>query len=130
MRGISILHPIDFGIFPGTISFACGMTIEEIKAEYKKQGCDNWTLAIKGITLDKHCAGIACQRVSKGIHYYFLILPKPFHFTDDEMVTLAHECLHLVQFRLNGILDRDREFECEAYLHSHLMTQILKALRS
>lgn len=105
------------------------MTIDEIKAIYKEQGCINWYSGLRGVTIGKHCAGMALYRVIKSEHLYYLIMPNPFAFTDHEMITLAHECLHLVQYRLDGILDRDREFECEAYLHSHLMSQILEQLR-
>ena len=124
-----MLTPINFGIFPGIISFTCGYTIKQIKKIYNGQGCKDWTAALKDVELVDSCLGMAMHRIHKGSNYWYCILRDPFTFTDQEMVTLSHEVLHLVQFRLNGVLDRDREFECEAYLHTHIMTQILDQLR-
>ena len=42
------------------------------------------------------------------------------------IVTLAHEVLHLCQEYLPIFLDRDEEHEAEAYFHTHLMTKIIK----
>lgn len=123
------MHPINFGIFEGNISFSCGMSMADLKEAYIAQGCHNWAGGLRGITLEGGCQGVAVERKYKGEYLYYLILAKPFTFTDEEIITLAHECLHLVQFRLKYTLDRDREYECEAYLHSYLMKQILKALR-
>lgn len=128
-KGLYIIHGIDFGIFDGTVSFACGYSIKEMQAFYLKEGCKDWAGGLRGVTLLPNCRGMAMYRVVKGVHLWYLIMREPFGFTDDEYCTLAHECLHLVQFRLKDTLDRDREFECEAYLHTHLMKQCLKALR-
>ena len=58
-----------------------------------------------------------------------IIFIKIFDFSDWSMCTLAHECLHITQFMLPEILDRNREYECEAYLHTHIMEQALNKLR-
>jgi hypothetical protein len=42
------------------------------------------------------------------------------------IVTLAHEVLHLCQEYLPIFLDRDEEHEAEAYFHTHIMTSIIK----
>ena len=42
------------------------------------------------------------------------------------IVTLAHEVLHLCQEYLPKFLDRDEEHEAEAYFHTHIMTSIIK----
>jgi hypothetical protein len=41
------------------------------------------------------------------------------------MITLAHELLHLCQEFLPMFLDRDVEHEAEAYFHTNLMTKII-----
>lgn len=128
-NGVTMFTTIDFGIFQGKICFSCGFTEKELRAHFIKQGCKDWASCLRSIELGENCLGIACKRMYKNMEFYFLILRDPFRFTDQEYCTLAHECLHLVQFRLMDILDRDAETECEAYLHTHLMTQILKHLR-
>jgi len=54
-----------------------------------------------------------------------LMLVSPdFDFSNTEdMITLAHECLHLCQRMLPIYLDRDQEHEAEAYFHSYLMRE-------
>jgi hypothetical protein len=128
-KPLHIIHPIDFGIFGGRVSFACGYSIKQLHAFYKKEDCNDWAGGLRGVYMPDSCRGIAMQRKYKGKWLWYLILKDPFGFTDEEFITLAHECIHLVQFRLKDVLDRDREYECEAYLHSHLMSQCLKALR-
>lgn len=81
------------------------------------------------------CGYLACKRIIKNVKtgetktLFYIFIKGEFKFTDYEMVKLAHECLHICQFSLPDILDRDKENEAEAYLHSHLMHQILKLLR-
>lgn len=60
---------------------------------------------------------------------HFILIFDDFKFTDDEMCKLAHEVLHICQFYLPDVLNRDKEIEAEAYLHTHLMSQCLKLLR-
>lgn len=134
-KGISLFTTIDFGTFDGKILFSCGFQIKELIAELSKQDCGEWN---KGLKIDsKMFHKGACAYASKYNFnvdgekrtYYYLIIKDPFNFTDQEYTTLAHECLHLVQFRLIDILNRDNELECEAYLHSYLMNKCLSHLR-
>lgn len=60
---------------------------------------------------------------------FYIYIGEEFKFTDYEYCKLAHEVLHICQFLLPDFLDRNREFESEAYLHTHLMEQCLKAIR-
>jgi len=46
----------------------------------------------------------------------------------EDMITLAHECLHLCQRILPIYLDRDQEHEAEAYFHGYLMRECLKII--
>lgn len=128
-KGLYIIHGINFGIFAGLIAFTCGYTLKELKSHYKKNDGKIWLEGLKQLEFPNTCRGMAVEVKVKGTYLYYLIIRDPFTFTDDEYCTLAHECIHLVQFRLKDVLDRDREFECEAYLHTHLMSQCLKALR-
>lgn len=128
-KGISMFTTVNFGQFQGKIVFSCGFTVKELIKHFKKQDCHDWASGLKSIDLGNHTLGIACKRTYKKTQLFYLILRDPFKFTDQEYCTLAHEVLHLVQFRLIDILDRDQETECEAYLHTHIMQQILSALR-
>jgi len=60
---------------------------------------------------------------------FYIILTEEFDFSDYAYCKLAHEVLHICQFILPDILNRDREYECEAYLHTHIMMQCLNQIR-
>lgn len=62
-------------------------------------------------------------------HYYIIRIPKEFTFSDLDYVTLAHEVLHITQYFLTDVLDRDVENEAEAYFHSYLMEYCLNVIR-
>ncbi len=61
---------------------------------------------------------------------FYLVIKNKFRFDDFDYCSLAHEVVHLCQFILPDILDRDREIEAEAYFHSYLMTKVLDAIRA
>lgn len=136
---------LNMGCYPGCVLFAKGYTADEFYAQlaelYKKKkwgyelGVPLYLKAIEGdeATL-KNGTYFALQRVlehpkhGKKITHYILIFGD-FKFTDEEMCKLAHECLHICQFYLPDLMDRNKEIEAEAYLHTHLMRQCLKLLR-
>lgn len=129
------LHTLDAGIFPYKILLSSGFTYDEIIKELKKQKCDMWALGLRD---DKGLIGsgknFALHRtITHPKHgestFFYIIFAEPFKFSDWSMCKLAHECLHICQFMLPLMLDRSKEFECEAYLHTHIMEQALKKLR-
>lgn len=125
------IHGLNTGIFPAKVLFSTGFTYDDIIKELKKQKSNEWVEALKN---DKSFIdsgkNFALKRESKdGRLYFFIIFIDTFQFTDYWYCKLAHEILHICQFLLPDLLDRDREYECEAYLHTHLMEQALKALR-
>lgn len=123
-----ITTSLDFGIFPGWCSFSCGFTYGELVKTLKSDG---WADAIKyDRKLIEESEWLACSREHGGRTYYYIILRDRFDFSDLSYCKLAHEILHIVAFHLPNILDRNREFEAEAYLHTHLMKQCLSALRT
>lgn len=136
---------LDMGTFPGTVLFSAGFTTEEFYAHIEKNyktgrwakqdGSEIWLDGIRGekakFATNNYWA--AYRRLEHPKHgkkncFYILIFDE-FKFTDEEMIKLAHECLHICQFYLPDVLNRDQEIEAEAYLHSHLMRQCLKELR-
>lgn len=129
---------IDTGIFPATVLFVCGYNhdgIMKMMTSYKKN--DPWREGIrheKTLIDNKDYWGHGMRRTIETIKtgkktQVFYIIIREFNFKDEEYIRLAHEILHICQFFLPDVLERDREFECEAYLHSHLMRQCLEALR-
>jgi hypothetical protein len=129
------LHTLNAGIFPFKIMLSSGFTYDEIIKELKKQKCDQW---LSGLKEDKQLIdggkNFALKRTVIHKRYgeatlYYIIFINIFDFSDWSMCALAHEVLHITQFMLPDILDRDREYECEAYLHTHIMEQVLMKLR-
>lgn len=129
------MHTLDAGIFPFKILLTSGFTYDEIIKELKKQKCDQWALGLRDdkefiqsgknfgmkrtITHPKHGEST----------FFYIIFTDIFNFSDYSMCKLAHEVLHICQFMLPMMLDRNREYECEAYLHTHIMEQALQKLR-
>lgn len=128
---------LNTGIFPATVSFCNGLKYDEILKYYEKIGAYDWKAGIEG---EKHLIDsakglglyrlIENPRTGETKHLYYIILSKPFDFSDYDYVVLAHEIVHICQYVSEGIFDRNKEREAEAYLHSHLMKQCLEALRT
>lgn len=129
------MHTLDAGIFPFKVLLSSGYLYDEIIKELKKQKCHQWALGLRDdkafIEGGKNFAikrTVAHKKHGEATFFY-IIFTESFDFTDWSMCKLAHEVLHICQFMLPLMLDRDREYECEAYLHSHIMEQALKKLR-
>jgi hypothetical protein len=124
------LQFLDTGIFPCAVCFSVGLSHEEIMQHFKKVKAKDWSEVFKDEgELVKSTQYLSMKRILKGKTYFAIVITRRFNFSDWDMVMLAHEILHTCQFMLPELLDRNREYECEAYLHSHLMTQALKHLR-
>lgn len=121
---------LDNGQFHGSICFCYGLTQKEIVAKLKKEGQKNWAGALELQELNIEGSGrFALRRRYEEKLYFFIILVEQFKFTDYEYCMLAHEITHICQFMLPDYLDRDREIECEAYFHTHVMRQCLEKIR-
>jgi hypothetical protein len=129
------IHTLNAGIFPFKIMLSAGFTYDEIMKELKRQKCDQWLAGLKEEkAMIDSASNFAIKRVVSNKKHgdqtlFYIIFIKPFDFSDWAMCTLAHEVLHICQFMLPLMLDRDREYECEAYLHTHIMEQVLHKLR-
>lgn len=131
-----IIHWLDTGIFPATVMFACGFEYEEIISNLKKKKAKVW---IEGLVDQKefiersnYCyviTTLTSKKTGKETILFYIIIKEVFKFTDFEYCKLAHEVLHICQYLLPDILNRNKEHEAEAYLHTHLMSSILKELR-
>lgn len=137
-KTIKVLDWLNTGIFPASILFSSGFSFKELCEELKAQNAVDWLEGISGDEekfTNANVAGFAAQRVlrrkdGKTKSFLYLIFPREFNFTDREYCILAHEILHICQFYLPDLLDRDSETEAEAYLHTHIMEQCLTVLRN
>lgn len=130
-KELMYMSTLDMGIYPGRVLFTCGYKISEILDQLKEERCADWYNGIEHSDLkDDQWYGL--KRVidyGEGpITLYYIIIPS-FKGTNDDYCKLAHEVLHICQFHLPDILDRNREWESEAYLHTHLMKQCLDVLK-
>lgn len=133
---VKVLSWLDTGIFPATIMFSCGFKYDEIVKLLKQKKAHDW---FSGIADEKGFIDsgnyFAFKRIIENTKtgqrktMFYIIITDQFKFTDTEYCKLAHEALHICQFFLPDCLDRDKEHECEAYLHTHIMSQCLSVLR-
>lgn len=135
-KKIRVISWIDTAIFPGTIMFTCGYEYDEIfKILKNKKDAKGWLECIKDdkeLIDNNGCLALKRSRINKRgkeITDYYIIIKKVFTFTDFEYCCLAHEVLHICQFLLPDLLNRDKEHECEAYFHTYIMHECLKILR-
>jgi len=130
-----VLGILNMGIFPTDILFCNGFAYEEIVKELEAQKCNEWVFGIKMHEQLLTNGGDWCALRSsinehgRDVLYFYIILKTPFRFEDEDYCKLAHEVLHICQFFLPLVLKRDNEYECEAYLHTHIMRQCLKLMR-
>lgn len=136
MKSKKIIDWVDTGIFPATIMLASGMSYDEIIKNLKQDNRYEWASGLKD---DKSLIDSgSCLALKRTVEnsltkeqkiLFYIIIKGNFAFTDYDYCMLAHEVLHICQFLLVDILDRNREYECEAYLHSHIMMQCLDKIR-
>ena len=125
---------IDSGIFPATIMFIVGYSYKEVLCHLKKTKAEEWHCGIQGHEKLFNGKSFAIRTdiinaKGKEKTLFYIGFNDLFKFTDFDYIALAHECLHICQYFLPDALDRNKEHEAEAYLHSHLMKQCLEILR-
>jgi hypothetical protein len=133
---VKVLKWIKMGMYPASICFSCGFSYDEIVIILKKKKAIGWATAIsEDRYLINNGTAFALRRIlenkktGKSITYFYIILKDSFDFSDRSYCKLAHEVLHICQFFLPDVLDRNREFESEAYLHTFIMEECLLCLR-
>jgi len=135
-KSIKILHWLDTGIFPATILFSYQFSYDEVIRLLKKKQASDWLAGISGdkirltnsnyIALHRELENTTTHETRK---LFYIFIKEEFKYTDYEYCNLAHEVVHMCQYILPAILDRDKEHEAEAYLHTHIMSQLLEVLR-
>jgi hypothetical protein len=131
-KPVKIITSLNFGCYPGYVLFTAGFSFDEIRMDLKKKKSYDWLKAIENEEF-KDAAARAFKRVvfrkDETRTCFFVMIKKPFAFTDQDYIILAHEMLHICQFYTPDVFDRNREIEAEAYIHSHLMEQALSQMR-
>lgn len=130
------IQNLDTGIFPANIAFIYNHTHEDVRKHFCKLKAWDWFAGLTGDEgLFKKTQCFACKRVLEDStgrkptkNLFYIVINRPFKKTNEDYIILAHEVTHICQFILPSILERDREIEAEAYLHSHIMRQILNII--
>jgi len=132
---------INHGCYPGYTLFSVGFPYEDLlkilkTKKYSQEGVNFW---YEGLAHESELFStgkwFALKRVienkSKGLekNLTYIIITEKFNYSDYDYCKLAHECMHIEQFFMQDILDRDKETEACAYFHTHLMEQCLKIIR-
>lgn len=131
-KKVKIFQFIRGGSFPFDILFTVNMKPIEIREKLKAECGEDWIQAFD-CTDDFFDGswGVAMERSVDGYYHYFLSLHKGFKFSSPyDYCKLAHEVLHLCQFALPKFINRDLEFEAEAYTHTHIMDMCLDIMKS
>lgn len=121
---------LDFGSYPGNLLFIYNTDYKNIArwASALDNSKDNWLEAVVscGEELNKPLITISIDTDQK---YFIMKFGREFKFKAQDYIDLAHEVFHVVQFYTTDI-SQNREIEAEAYLHSHIMTQCINAIRT
>jgi len=137
-KSVKTIQFLNTGIFSATILFSCGYTYDELSKFLKRRKAEDWHLGISDasdIQLIKNSFAVGMERricnnkTGDEKILYYLYIRDSFTFTDYEYCVLAHEIIHILQFMLPRLLDRNIEIEAEAYTHTHIMKQCLEHLR-
>lgn len=113
---------INFGIFPGECFVCIGATVKQIaETEPDKK----WKQYFEFLVEDGMTTNFCNESAVDGLTYYSLFIEEK---KDDAwFAKLAHELLHLCQFICKThVLNMIEEKESVAYLHTHLMNQVLQ----
>ncbi len=132
-----VLEWIPMGMFPGFLMLNYQFTHKELlKILEKKEDAETWYVAVED---EEHrvnniwCAmhrELENSETTETTNCFTLNIPETFDFNNHyHYCMLAHEVLHICQFYLPDVLDRNKEHEAEAYFHTYLMDSILKLIK-
>lgn len=132
-----LIQPINFGCYPGTCMFILGFTLQHTLWRMKRQRADSdWIRCIESMINNTDLSeksywsheAILVNTDGAKKHFFFIYM-KDWEDNNWYHCALAHEALHIIQYYLPDILDRNTEHEAEAYLHTHLMRQMLSHIQ-
>lgn len=116
-----IINTINFGILPGYALVSIGGTTKEVLEKEKDK---QWKFYLQTL-VDSGLEINFCNRTEiDGVTYFSLFIENKKN--ENWYSVLAHELLHMCQFLCNQhCVDMIQEKEMVAYLHTHLMNQII-----
>jgi hypothetical protein len=133
-----IIASIPAGIFPTHILLIVNMNFKELKQKLLNNNDEHW---FNPIQFDKkninnsNCALLRPYFNHNGtnINYFYIVLNNINYnstgtISQDDYIAISHEIVHICQFLLPIYLDRNKEHEAEAYLHSYIFNNILSLL--
>jgi hypothetical protein len=127
---------VKLGHFPASCLVAYNMTHKELCSALKRRKYPDWVAALEGDERrfeDNTCYGMwrSAKRGNKTTNCFFILLKDYVKLNDFGYTLIAHEVLHVVQFVSEFVsANVIEEKESSAYLHSHLMTETIKIVRS
>ena len=126
MKKRIVTSKINFGIFDGYALLSIGGTVKEVlKKEKDKQWKDYLIFLDKMGQTINFANKSELEGKKENIVFFSIFLENKLN--EDWYIVLAHEVFHLCQFIAKHYhIDMIEEKESMAYLHSHLMKQILK----
>ena len=137
-KQVKFIDFVNTGIFHPDVLINYGFSYDELLAILKRKKPETWYTALvddyrmNKIITEGYCAMkriIENRKTGKTVTLFYLSMPAFDHSSYDH-IKLAHECLHLCQYMLPDFLNRDKEHEAEAYLHTHLMSQIIDLINA
>lgn len=126
---------IPFQVYPGGVCFTMDFLYEDLLDSFEKEDLEEWRIALEDIGPDMYKNWFCSKRVLENPDghertFFFLNIPCQFDFLDmNHYCMLAHELVHLCQFYLPDVLDRNVEHEAEAYFHTYMMETILRIIK-
>jgi len=132
-------HRITVDFLGIEVMLCCGMRQTELEKHVESLGEEwsNWLLGIQGENFGsgeawgEQYSTTIFNDVNESRRLNYIFLYDGFNFTKDyDYCALAHEIIHLLQFNLPRYgIDMHKETESTAYLHTHVMSECLEALR-
>lgn len=136
-KDLKILEWIPMGHFPGYLMFNYRFKHKELMIELDNLQASNYIQAFSDDPerVDKNWCAMHREmentKTGEKINLYMLNIPDVFDFNEPyDYCKLAHEVLHICQFYLPDVLDRNIEIEAEAYFHTFLMEKILNLIKN
>jgi hypothetical protein len=136
-KDLKILEWIPMGCFPGYLMFNYRFKYKELMQELDNIEATEY---IRAFSEDQHhIDNVWCVMsrementvTGEKVTYIMLNIPDEFDFEEPySYCKLAHEIVHVCQFHLPAILDRNVEIEAEAYFHTFLMEKVLNLIKN
>jgi hypothetical protein len=135
-KSFKLLEWIPMGCFPGYLMFNYQFKFKELMVELENLEATEYIRAFQDEQKRIDSTWCVMSRefentvTGEKVTYIMLNIPDEFNFQEPyDYCKLAHEIVHVCQFHLPPILDRNVEIEAEAYFHTFLMERVLNLMK-